>query len=186
MVQWLTVSDFHPVAFACPLLLAAWLFLDQGRLLPFALFTAAAIVLFMLRSSVATAALSVLALALSGLANSGPLAGSAWRGFAGEALTGFSWITMPIAFPVIALAQNDESAEGLREVTSRLVAMGAHVISSLKDSGTVALPVVEDVHPALAPLCQIQSFYMAAWRLALARGLDPDAPEHLRKVTETV
>ncbi len=89
-------------------------------------------------------------------------------------------------FPVIALAQNDESAEGLREVTSRLVAMGAHVISSLKDSGTVALPVVEDVHPALAPLCQIQSFYMAAWRLALARGLDPDAPEHLRKVTETV
>jgi uncharacterized membrane protein len=42
-VQWLTVSDFHPVAFACPLLLAAWLFLDQGRLLPFALFAAAAI-----------------------------------------------------------------------------------------------------------------------------------------------
>jgi uncharacterized membrane protein len=42
-VQWLTVSDFHPVALACPLLLAAWLFLDRRRLVPFALFAAAAI-----------------------------------------------------------------------------------------------------------------------------------------------
>jgi uncharacterized membrane protein len=42
-VQWLTVSDFHPVALATPLLLAAWYFLDAGRLWPFALFAAAAI-----------------------------------------------------------------------------------------------------------------------------------------------
>jgi uncharacterized membrane protein len=42
-VQWLTVSDFHPVALAAPLLLAAWLCLDAGRLLPFALFAAAAL-----------------------------------------------------------------------------------------------------------------------------------------------
>jgi uncharacterized membrane protein len=34
---WLAVDDFHPVALATPLLLAAILFLDQGRLLPFAL-----------------------------------------------------------------------------------------------------------------------------------------------------
>jgi uncharacterized membrane protein len=40
--QWLTVSDFHPVALATPLLLAAWYFLDAGRLVPFALFAAAA------------------------------------------------------------------------------------------------------------------------------------------------
>ena len=42
-VQWLTVSDFHPVALATPLLLAAWYFLDADRLWPFALFAAAAI-----------------------------------------------------------------------------------------------------------------------------------------------
>ena len=42
-VQWLTVSDFHPVALACPLLLYAWWFLDQRRLLPFAACAAAAI-----------------------------------------------------------------------------------------------------------------------------------------------
>jgi uncharacterized membrane protein len=41
-VQWLTVSDFHAVALACPLLLFAWWFLDEDRLVPFALFAAAA------------------------------------------------------------------------------------------------------------------------------------------------
>lgn len=42
-VQWLTVSDFHPVALATPLLLLAWLFLDDDRLWPFALSAVAAI-----------------------------------------------------------------------------------------------------------------------------------------------
>jgi len=42
-VQWLTVSDFHPVALACPLLLYAWWHLDEGRLWAFALFAVAAI-----------------------------------------------------------------------------------------------------------------------------------------------
>ncbi|MGZ8782172.1 MAG: DUF2079 domain-containing protein [Gaiellaceae bacterium] len=42
-VQWLTVSDFHAVALACPLLLFAWWFLDERRLLPFALAAAAAL-----------------------------------------------------------------------------------------------------------------------------------------------
>lgn len=42
-VQWLTVSDFHPVALACPLLLFAWWQLDEGRLWTFALLAAAAI-----------------------------------------------------------------------------------------------------------------------------------------------
>ena len=75
-----------------------------GQLVQLVVFTTAAIVLFLLRSSDATAALSVLALALSGIANSGPPGGAAWPGVAGEALTGLSWIAMPIAFPVIALA----------------------------------------------------------------------------------
>jgi uncharacterized membrane protein len=42
-VQWLTASDFHPVSLACPLLLFAWWFLDEGRLLPFALCAIAAL-----------------------------------------------------------------------------------------------------------------------------------------------
>lgn len=36
--QWLTLSEFHPVALACPLLLYAFWFLDEGRLGAFAAF----------------------------------------------------------------------------------------------------------------------------------------------------
>ncbi len=35
--EWLTLNEFHPVALACPLLLAAFWYLDEERLLPFAL-----------------------------------------------------------------------------------------------------------------------------------------------------
>jgi uncharacterized membrane protein len=39
---WLTLNEFHPVALATPLLLFAFWFLDEDRLLPFAVFAVAA------------------------------------------------------------------------------------------------------------------------------------------------
>jgi uncharacterized membrane protein len=36
--QWLTLSEFHPIALACPLLLYAFWYLDEDRLVPFAAF----------------------------------------------------------------------------------------------------------------------------------------------------
>jgi len=36
--QWLTLNEFHPVALACPLLLFAFWYLDEDRLIPFAVF----------------------------------------------------------------------------------------------------------------------------------------------------
>ncbi|HST25301.1 MAG TPA: DUF2079 domain-containing protein [Gaiellaceae bacterium] len=41
--EWLTLNEFHPVAFATPLLLYAFWFLDEDRLWPFAVFAALAI-----------------------------------------------------------------------------------------------------------------------------------------------
>ncbi len=42
-MQWLTVSDFHPVALACPLLLFAWWHLDEDGSGAFALLAGAAL-----------------------------------------------------------------------------------------------------------------------------------------------
>ncbi len=89
-------------------------------------------------------------------------------------------------FPVLALGQEDNSAEGTRSVVRRMVELGADVHSVLEVPGARPLPVVADVPAVIAPLCQIQSFYMAVHRLASARGLNPDVPVHLRKVTETM
>jgi glucosamine--fructose-6-phosphate aminotransferase (isomerizing) len=51
--------------------------------------------------------------------------------------------------------------------------------------GATALPTVA-AHPVIEPLLAIQGFYRAAEALARARGLDPDTPPHLNKVTETI
>jgi glucosamine--fructose-6-phosphate aminotransferase (isomerizing) len=88
-------------------------------------------------------------------------------------------------FPILALGQDDGAAATTRTTVARLVALGAHVASTLDVPGAEPLPTVAAA-PVIAPLCQVQSFYMAVQRLAGARGIDPDAPAHLAKVTETV
>jgi len=50
---------------------------------------------------------------------------------------------------------------------------------------TTVLPTIR-APAVLEPLLSIQSFYAMANALSLARGLDPDRPPHLNKVTETV
>ncbi len=44
----------------------------------------------------------------------------------------------------------------------------------------------ETAHPVIEPLLYAQSFYRMANALSLARGLDPDRPPNLSKVTETL
>ncbi len=64
--------------------------------------------------------------------------------------------------------------------------MGADVLlAGSQVPGALALPTLR-AHAAIEPLLMIQSFYRLANALAVARGLDPDRPPHLRKVTETV
>ncbi|RKH80928.1 SIS domain-containing protein [Corallococcus sp. AB032C] len=89
-------------------------------------------------------------------------------------------------FPVLALGQEDNAAQGTREVVQRMVELGANVHTALPVPGAQALPTLPDLPASIAPLCQVQSFYFAVHQLATARGLNPDAPAHLRKVTETV
>ncbi len=88
-------------------------------------------------------------------------------------------------FPIIALGQDDATTEPARETLTRLVSLGADVRSTLAVPGTTPLPTVPAISPLLAPLCQVQSCYLALPALAAARGLDPDTPPHLAKITRT-
>lgn len=47
------------------------------------------------------------------------------------------------------------------------------------------LPLPESVNPLCDPLVVIQAFYIMVARLAVRRGYSPDAPDNLKKVTET-
>jgi glucosamine--fructose-6-phosphate aminotransferase (isomerizing) len=89
-------------------------------------------------------------------------------------------------FPVLMLSQDDESRSGIEQLGREFVGRGAQVLTAgARISGATTLPTVA-AHPVLEPLLMIQSFYRMAAGLAVARGLDPDAPPHLNKVTETL
>jgi glucosamine--fructose-6-phosphate aminotransferase (isomerizing) len=87
-------------------------------------------------------------------------------------------------FPVLIFAQADLSEPGVVDLARQLADRGAHILlAGAEEPG--ALPFAR-THAALQPIALIQSFYRLANALALTRGLDPDSPPHLRKVTETV
>ncbi|SFF72835.1 glutamine--fructose-6-phosphate transaminase [Novosphingobium sp. CF614] len=87
-------------------------------------------------------------------------------------------------FPVLALATSDNSGDDVRTLADEFAGRGARVILADCSGGAGQLPAFP-AHPVIEPIVLIQSFYGAAERLARARGLEPDSPPFLRKVTET-
>ncbi len=88
--------------------------------------------------------------------------------------------------PILMFAQDDETRQGQESLARalandglRILMAGAHV------PGVIELPTIR-AHPAVAPLLLAQSFYRAAALLAHARGIDPDRPPRLAKVTSTL
>jgi glucosamine--fructose-6-phosphate aminotransferase (isomerizing) len=89
-------------------------------------------------------------------------------------------------FPALMFNQSDRTSRLVVESASALAERGARIfLAGGELPGTVSLPIIPST-PLLEPILQIQSFYRAANALALARDLDPDAPPHLQKVTETL
>ncbi len=90
-------------------------------------------------------------------------------------------------FPVLAFAAADAAEATVCEVADAMAEKGAAVFAT---SGRVRkgtpLPVVRTDHWLTDPLALVVSFYAMVERIAVARGIDPDTPRHLRKVTETI
>jgi glutamine---fructose-6-phosphate transaminase (isomerizing) len=90
-------------------------------------------------------------------------------------------------FPVLCFAPDDAAAPTTRVALDRLVTSGAKVFtaSALAMPG-VHLSVAATGQGLTDPIAIIQSFYVLAERIARLRNHDPDRPERLRKVTETM
>ena len=89
-------------------------------------------------------------------------------------------------FPVIAFATSDSAGDGVRDVAIEFASRGGNVLlADARSDGNSLLPAIK-AHPAIEPILMIQSFYRLAAALSTARGFNPDAPPHLRKVTETL
>jgi glutamine---fructose-6-phosphate transaminase (isomerizing) len=90
-------------------------------------------------------------------------------------------------FPVLALAVGDAAEAGVAAVADQMAAKGAQVfVTSPLARAATPLPQVRTGHPLTDPLALIVSFYAMVEQVARARGIDPDRPRHLNKVTQTV
>jgi glucosamine--fructose-6-phosphate aminotransferase (isomerizing) len=90
-------------------------------------------------------------------------------------------------FPVLALAARDASEPSMAETADALQARQAAVfITSDHAKNAALLPFAATGHPLTDPLALIVSFYGFVEAFARHRGLNPDEPRNLKKVTETV
>jgi glucosamine--fructose-6-phosphate aminotransferase (isomerizing) len=90
-------------------------------------------------------------------------------------------------FPVLAFLQHDASLAHSKQILSALAARGVPVMAAGDSvAGAVALPTLPWDCPDADLLGELLCFYLAADAAARARGLDPDHPPRLRKVTMTI
>ncbi|MEM8731621.1 MAG: SIS domain-containing protein [Pseudomonadota bacterium] len=91
------------------------------------------------------------------------------------------------AFPVLAFAAGDKAEDGLAEVADALADKQATVFATTdRVKKATPLPHVRTDHWLTDPVASVTSFYGLVEAFALSRGINPDAPRHLKKVTETV
>jgi len=90
-------------------------------------------------------------------------------------------------YPVLALASRDASESSIVSVADKLAQQGALAFAT-SDLVKHAEPLgfTKTSHPLTDPLTLIVSFYAFIEKLARERGINPDLPRNLKKVTETV
>jgi glutamine---fructose-6-phosphate transaminase (isomerizing) len=93
-------------------------------------------------------------------------------------------------YPMLIFAPRGPNQSGLLSLAHEMRERGANVMLAAPRSGgahdaDIDLPLEMAAHPALDPISAIQSFYPLVEAVSRARGLNPDAPRHLAKVTLT-
>jgi glucosamine--fructose-6-phosphate aminotransferase (isomerizing) len=89
-------------------------------------------------------------------------------------------------YPLLVFAPRGPAQAGLLALADEMRKRGARVLLAAP-AGTpgAELPLVDTRNEDLDPVSAVQSFYPMVEALARARGLDPDQPRHLAKVTRT-
>ncbi|WP_171173360.1 SIS domain-containing protein [Ruegeria sp. HKCCD8929] len=90
-------------------------------------------------------------------------------------------------FPVLSFAAADAAEQALTDIADQISTKGAKVFATTdKVKSAACIDHVRTGHALTDPLSLIVSFYSMVEAFAASRGIDPDAPRHLNKVTETV
>ncbi|SMQ62581.1 glutamine--fructose-6-phosphate transaminase [Devosia lucknowensis] len=105
---------------------------------------------------------------------------------AAEVMHGPVAIVTP-GYPVLGLAARDAAEASVADMAHKLAGQGALAfVTSDRPGAAQRLPFAATGHPITDPLALIVSFYGFVEALSRHRGLNPDVPPALKKVTETV
>ncbi|MES2126457.1 MAG: SIS domain-containing protein [Pseudomonadota bacterium] len=89
-------------------------------------------------------------------------------------------------YPLLIFATRGPTQAGLVQLATEMRGRGAKVLlAAPADVAERDLTMPVAATPDLDPIVAIQAFYVMAAQLSKARGLDPDRPRHLSKVTKT-
>lgn len=89
-------------------------------------------------------------------------------------------------YPLLVFAPRGPAQAGLLALADEMRGRGARVLVAAPPGTPGAeLPLIGAGNEDLDPITAVQSFYPGVEALARARGLDPDSPRHLSKVTKT-
>jgi len=108
-----------------------------------------------------------------------------------EAVSGAEILHGPMSlidegYPLLIFATRGPSLPGLVTLAQQMRERGARVLlAAPEEVAQRDLTLPTTALPELDPLAAVQAFYGFAVALAEARGLDPDRPKHLSKVTRT-
>lgn len=94
-------------------------------------------------------------------------------------------------YPVIAIAQRGQVYRDILDVINKVRALGAElaVISDDPDAQAMAnlvLPTPAGIPEWLSPVTNVLPGQILGWQIAVQKGLDPDKPRGLSKITETL
>ncbi|WP_426196160.1 SIS domain-containing protein [Massilia sp. DWR3-1-1] len=89
-------------------------------------------------------------------------------------------------YPLLIFATRGPAQAGLLQLAAEMRGRGARVLlAAPADVAERDLTLPLAAHADLDPIVAVQAFYVMAAQLAKARGMDPDRPRHLSKVTRT-
>jgi len=100
-----------------------------------------------------------------------------------EAFSSAEFLHGPVALAehqlkIIVIEIDDESNDVHSEIIENVKQRGADLVYLNQDK--------QKLHPRIAPLVVLQRFYLDIEKIAVSRGLNPDEPGGLNKVTETL
>ena len=112
-----------------------------------------------------------------------------------QAFSGADLLHGPVAsvdaqVPVLAIISEGPSGRAMLPVLSRLAERGADIVvigagpAPQHLAGRIALPT--GIPEEVSPLLEVLPLQQLSFQLAIARGLDPDSPRGLHKVTHTL